>query len=175
MALIVIFSLISSAPLLAQRHGRGPVNPGREDCPNMQKDSTRGWGEGFCKAIPGITKEQLDKIEKSRVNMEMEQIPFINQRGEKEAHLKTLNAEDNVDQAAIDKTIEEIAALNVKIAKLRNRHLQEIRSLLTKEQKVYFDSHRMRGPGNGTGQMSGQHHRKNFKRQVMPCPASQMK
>jgi len=175
MTLLLIFSLISSVQVFAQQRGNGPGNPGRNDHPKFRNDSIRGRGDGDCKGIPGLTKEQQDKIEKSKLNMERQIIPLDNQKGEKQAHLKTLNADDNADQTAIDKTIDEIAALDAKIAKLHNKHLQEVRSLLNNEQKVFFDKRPHAGPRDGKGPMPGPHHKKKFNRQVVPCPSSQGK
>ncbi len=154
--------------LMAQRRG----NQGREPGLGAMDDSLKEQGLMPCYRVPGLNKDQEAKIKKSKLNMEKERLPLENQKAEKAAHLKTLNADDNVDQGAIDRTIDEIALFDARIAKLENRHYQEVRSLLTDEQRVYFDSHARKrlGYGDGNGPRM-QKQKKQLKRQPQRGPA----
>lgn len=98
--------------------------------------------------IPNLTAEQKTKIEGLRVKHQKEVIPLKNELEEKRAHLKTLESMEKVDRDAINKTIDEITALQGKIMKMKVNHRLDVAALLTDEQKVFFNSHReMRDEG----------------------------
>ncbi|MHC1708590.1 MAG: Spy/CpxP family protein refolding chaperone [Bacteroidales bacterium] len=167
--LIILTLSLTGSEIMAQRQGRG--NQGRKPGQNYN-DSLRGQGRGPCQNIPDVSQDQEIKIEKSRIEMLKNITPLENQIDEKEARLKSMNAEDNIDQAGIDKTIDEIADLNAKVAKLQNKHIQEIRSFLTEDQKVYFDSNPRPNFGKNKGDGNGPRHKKSkMKRQAVRGPA----
>jgi Spy/CpxP family protein refolding chaperone len=66
-------------------------------------------------------------------------IQLRNVVAEKKAHLRTLSLVEKPDQTQIDKTIDEMMAIQAQIMKKRSLHQQEIRSLLTEEQRMAFD------------------------------------
>lgn len=100
----------------------------------------------------GLTSDQKAKINHLRLNLKKEVLPIQNLIGEKEAHLKSLEAAPKADIAAIHKTLDEMYNLKLKMAKLKAGIRQEIRQLLTDDQRVKFDS---RSLGNRRS-----HHRK---------------
>ena len=136
---------------------------GRGRCDGSGKGGKHGWnagerhgkgsGDGICRNIPGLTEEQQAKIDKMKTAFRKDINPLQNQLKEKKAHLQTLSETDQPDQAAINRTIDEIAALQADIMKKRNAHLREVRALLTDEQKVWFDR-QDRGQGK-SGRGSG--------------------
>ncbi|NOU17131.1 MAG: Spy/CpxP family protein refolding chaperone [Bacteroidales bacterium] len=98
--------------------------------------------------IPNLTADQKTKIETLRTKHLKEVTPLRNELDEKRAHLKTLESMEKVDRDAINKTIDEITTLQGKIVKMKVNHRLDVASLLTDEQKVFFNSHReMRGKG----------------------------
>ena len=99
----------------------------------------------FCRSLPGITIEQLDQIEVIRLNTMKKNQELQNQLGEKRAQLRSLSTADRADGSAIDRTIDEMASIRAEMAKNRMASHQEIRKLLTEEQRIIFDQ---RGPGN---------------------------
>lgn len=128
-------------------------------CGNLpMRDSAR-----FERGIPNLTAEQKTKIQALRVKHQKEVTPLKNELAEKRAHLHTLNSVEKPDINAINKTIDEMSALQTKIMKSNASHRIEIASNLTEEQKVFFNSHQgkmnrgkrghgMRhGMGNGMG------------------------
>ena len=119
-----------------------------------------GMGQGMvCSNIPGITDEQKTKMQEFRVVQMKERQQTQNQIREKRAHLITLQTADKVDLNAINKTIDEITALQNAQWKKRAAHKQAIRNLLTDEQRVYFDNHRGRkGQGRTQGNCRGHRH-----------------
>jgi Spy/CpxP family protein refolding chaperone len=106
--------------------------------------------------IPGLTDEQRDNMEKLRlVHQKKVRLMHANLQ-EKRAHIRTLRLADNPDMQQINKTIDEIAALQGDLMKEREAHRQAIRSGLNEEQKAWFDSRpdNARGFG-GQGGMNG--------------------
>lgn len=121
-------------------------------------------GVRFMEVIPNLTETQRDQIVKLHTAMLKEILPIQNMIEEKEVHLKILTTAEKVDQKAIDKTIDEISDLRSQIQKKRMKFMMDVRGLLTDEQRVVFDQHRMRmmkghrgqGFGNGQGPGKGQ-------------------
>jgi Spy/CpxP family protein refolding chaperone len=105
--------------------------------------------KGPHKGRPELTKEQQTKIGELRVTLQKDCLGLRNQIAEKRAHLKTISTADQPDMAAINKTIDEIYALRGEIAKKKAAFTQEIRKLLTPEQRLQFDlNHDKRGKGD---------------------------
>ena len=122
------------------------------------RDSAR-----FERGIPNLTAEQKTKIQALRLKHQKEVTPLKNELAEKKAHLHTLSSVEKPDINAINKTIDEISALQTKIMKSNASHRIEIASNLTDEQKVFFNSHqgkmkngkRSHGMGMGNGRGNG--------------------
>lgn len=142
LALFVVMCLTVSAQPQMNRF-RGPQN-------NMQMNKNR---QDMAKAL-NLTDEQKEAFKKIMLAMHKEILPIRNEIGEAEAHQKTLLSADKPDLSAIDKNIEKIGGLRVEIAKIAMKHHLEMRSLLTDEQKMKFDTWKqgMRRPiGQGFG------------------------
>jgi Spy/CpxP family protein refolding chaperone len=90
--------------------------------------------------IPNLTEDQKTKISDLHLNFQKENLQLKNQMEEKEAHLKTVSMVDKVDMVEVNKTIDEMFVLKASIAKKKEALHQDIRNLLTVEQKVVFDS-----------------------------------
>ena len=100
--------------------------------------------------IPDLTEEQETKLKEIRVEFGKEVLPLQNQMKEAEAKLRTLTTVENTDINAIDKQIEKIGDIRVQMEKKQARMEQEIRKLLTEEQRLFFDTHhKHRGDGFG--------------------------
>jgi Spy/CpxP family protein refolding chaperone len=87
----------------------------------------------------GLNEDQKKKIKESRMKFHKDAIQLRNVVAEKKAHLRTLSLVEKPDQTQIDKTIDEMMAIQAQIMKKRSLHQQEIRSLLTEEQRMAFD------------------------------------
>jgi len=139
--LFAVFLSLSSV-LSAQGYGRGY---GRMN----------GAGNGyFCNNLPNLTEEQKTKLDAMRTEHWKSVQNDRNLIAEKAAHLRTLRTADNVDMKAINKTIDEMNVIRTQMQKSREKHIQDVRSILTDEQRVYFDnfqSRRGQGFGRGTG------------------------
>lgn len=133
---------------------------------NMRNDSLRNFSR-----IPNLTTEQRTKIQDLRTKHLKDVTPLRNELREKKAHLITLESADKPDINAINKTIDEITTLNSKMMKLRASHRMEVASLLTDEQKLFFNTHQGKmGRGNKGNGMGMGPRRGNGPRGVGNCP-----
>jgi len=147
--IILAIVMLTAADAFAQR-GRGYYAKGAGRASDEMPERTT-QKQGFCRNLPGITQEQLDKIDALHVEKLKENQQLRNQLNEKRARLRTLSTADQPDSKAIDVTIDEMAALRAAIQKNNMAKTQEIRKLLTDEQRVIFDA---REPGKrGRGMM----------------------
>jgi Spy/CpxP family protein refolding chaperone len=125
--LMLLISVLISSFSLSSFAQRGPRN---------FKDSAR-----FENRIPNLTAEQKTKIESLKVKQFKEVLPLKNELAEKKAHLRTLESTEKVDRDAVNKTVDEITALQGKLFKLKVNHRLDFASLLTDEQKVFISTH----------------------------------
>lgn len=92
------------------------------------------------KDIPDLTTDQSKKIEDLQIAHLKEVNQIKAQVAEKRAHLRTLQTADKVDNAAINKTIDEITALQNDMMKKNENHRQAVRNVLTDKQRVIYDA-----------------------------------
>jgi Spy/CpxP family protein refolding chaperone len=107
-----------------------------------------------------LSEEQRKKMKEIHMKSGKEIMTLKNQAMEKKAHLKTLTTADKPDMNEINKTIDEMSALNAQIMKKKTAAKMEVRGLLTDEQRLQFDmkgdkmkgKKMKKGPGmHGTG------------------------
>jgi Spy/CpxP family protein refolding chaperone len=132
LAVVMIMGLSLSAQPVINKNVRviRGVQPGMQVNANHQ---------GLAKAL-NLTDEQKASFKKIMLAMHKEILPIRNEIGEAQAHQKTLLSADRPDLAAINKNIDRIGALKIEIAKAAVKHRLEMRSLLTDEQRMKFDS-----------------------------------
>ncbi len=95
---------------------------------------------GRCfKNIPNLTADQQKQIEQLRLEHQKAMLPLRTKLREAQLEMRSLQLKE-ADQKAIDKQIEKIGQIKIEIAKKKNAHRNEIRNLLTDEQKKFFDS-----------------------------------
>ncbi len=92
--------------------------------------------------LPDLTDAQKDQMKAIHIKGMKATQPLKNAIMEKRAHLNTLSSADKADIKAINKQIDDISVLQASIKKVRAANKQEIRSLLTDEQRVIFDARR---------------------------------
>lgn len=113
--------------------------------------------------IPDLTEDQQSKMKDIHLNMMKESLSIRNKLGENRAKLKTLQTAENPDMKAIDKLIDESSSLHADLQKKAAANHQQVRSLLTEDQRVIFDSHsgqmRARAGRQGREGMRGQQRR----------------
>ena len=120
--------------------------------------------------IPDLTDTQKEKMKTFRTKHLKNITTLRNQMVEKRSKLRTLQTTDNADMNAINSTIDEISALRAKMQKERAKHHQDIRSILTENQRVYFDARGFgRGRGNGMGPGNGRGRGRGFGQRQGNC------
>jgi len=142
-------SLLGLMLLLSVAISAQPANTG--DCPlkgdqkgkhgNNMQQGNKQHPEKMA-AYLELTDEQKTKIEALRLDQQKKMLPLKNELGEKEARMKTLSTAEVADMKAINSLIDEMAVIKTKMAKDRAAHHQEIRKILTPEQRIKFDLHR---------------------------------
>lgn len=100
-----------------------------------------------------LTEEQKAKMKDIRTASYKEIKQLENQMGELKAKQRTLTMADKPDMNAINANIDEITKVQNKMMKIRAANHQQIRSLLTDEQKMLFDSKKMRHERQGQMRM----------------------
>lgn len=108
-------------------------------------------------SLPNLTPDQKSKLKTLRLNLKKESLPLRNQIREKEARLKTLETAPKSDLPAIHATLGEIHDLRLKMARLRASTKQEIRGLLTEEQRILFDTRNNGKKGRKNGSDAKRH------------------
>lgn len=94
-----------------------------------------------------FTEEQKAKMKEIHMASYKEIKGLRNQVGELKAKQHTLTTADKPDMNAINANIDEITKVQNKMMKIKASTHQQIRALLTDEQKMQFDSHMMYGKG----------------------------
>jgi Spy/CpxP family protein refolding chaperone len=139
---------LSSQFVKAQTTSAKTEKPAAENKSCCQQDM-------MMKGIPDLTDQQKKQIEDLQTPHMKDMMQFKNQMAEKHAHLKTLQTADKPDNAAINKTIDEITGLQNDMMKKCSAHRQAVRALLTDKQRVIFDAKCGKGGegmmGNGCG------------------------
>jgi Spy/CpxP family protein refolding chaperone len=105
--------------------------------------------------IPDLSDAQKEQMEKLRTEHLKTVLPLRNKMGELRAELRTLSTAESASINDINQKIDEIGNLKTQMMKEKAMHHQNIRSLLTEEQRVKFDAHQ--GPmGRQKGKKNGQ-------------------
>ncbi len=120
----------------------------------------RGMGRGGCMG-PQFTADQQEQIQKIHEKYDAQRVELANRLGVLRGEMQDLvAAEGEPDFKAIEKKMEDMSDVRLQLSKLRLRIHQDIRPLLTDDQKKLFDSglgfgmmRGMRGGFGGPGQM----------------------
>lgn len=107
--------------------------------------------------LPDLTEAQKDQMKAIHIKGMKATQTLKNQLMEKRAHLNTLSSADKADMKAINKQIDEIFIIQASIHKVRAASKQEVRSLLTDDQRVMFDARK-----GGMSHRNGGHGTKNY-------------
>lgn len=99
--------------------------------------------------IDNLTPDQEAKIQTLHTAQLEQRTKFRNQMDELRARKQTLMTEKNPDMNAVNTVIDQMTDLRGEMAKQAVNHRQEIRNLLTDEQRVQFDARTQQGPRHG--------------------------
>ena len=148
--MIVSLLMITGLSFAQQGNGYGKSNGKNFHKNNMQMNK----GEMMMNRIPDITDDQKTKIKAIRTETMKQMLPLKNQMNEIRAQKRTLSTASKVDMKAINKKIDEQTKVKAEMMKLRAKSMQDIRALLTDDQRIVFDMH----SGN-KGKANGHSHR----------------
>ena len=96
--------------------------------------------EGSVSPARNLDDKQREEISKIRTEQLKERTQTRNLLNEKRAKLETLQTAEKPDMKEINKMIDEIAAVQAQQMKDQAASRQKIRSLLTEEQRTYYDA-----------------------------------
>jgi len=122
-------------------------------------------GKGYHKMhdMLNLTEDQENKIKDLKISYMKDRLALKNQLDELKAKQKSLTTADNADMKAIYANIDEMTTVKNKLMKAKAKHIQEVRSILTEEQRVIFDSHqsmKKHGKNHKKMEMQGGMHQK---------------
>jgi Spy/CpxP family protein refolding chaperone len=124
--------------------------PGRGEGKRWMQDNDGPKGRYL--NLPDLTDEQKEKISQFRTENMKVMLEKRNIVQEKMARLHTLQTAEKADMKAINSLIDEVSQIKADMAKQRAAHHQKIRSILSDEQRVIFDSRPQMGHQGGFGQ-----------------------
>lgn len=133
---LALVAFFATSAAWAQQPERGQRNPEQRE--RMQRQQPMAE-----RAANLFTEEQQDQIKTIRLETAQKIQPLRNQLNELEARQRSLSTSEKTDMDAIYKNIDKISDVKADIQKLMAKQQQDIRALLSDEQKVKFDS--MRG------------------------------
>lgn len=138
-AVIAVMALVLMASVAVPAVARGGAG--------KMADRGAGRGDGMC---PLFTVEQQEQIDKIHQKYDDQRVELSNRLKVMSGEMRELvAAEGEPNFKAIEKKMEDMAAIRLDLAKLRLRIHQEVRPLLTDDQKTLFDR------GLGRGMMRG--------------------
>ena len=98
----------------------------------------------------GLTEDQLGKIRNLQMDFEKSVQPLKNEMREKTAKLKTAEMAARPDMTAIYKMIDDLALVHANIQKKEAATTQEIRKLLTDDQRAAYDTSQAKKGGKSS-------------------------
>ncbi|KJF44447.1 Spy/CpxP family protein refolding chaperone [Draconibacterium sediminis] len=136
LALIAVFAFSLTA--MAQQPERQRRSPEQREMMARHFDRERASFKTF------FTEEQQEKLKELRLESTKEIQPLRNELNELKAKQRTLTTAEKADMKAINNNIEKMADVEVQIQKIRAKEHQEIRSMLSDEQRIKLDERKSR-------------------------------
>jgi len=121
--------------------------------PEAMRQVTLPEGNDRLVASLNLNDQQREELKKIRTEQLKERTQTRNLLREKRAKLEVLQTAEKPDMKAINKLIDEIAAMQAQEMKSQAASRQKIRSLLTEEQRTHFDA---RGANFGNMRTDGE-------------------
>lgn len=126
--------------------GRGPMLQGPRTRESDRGGSMRQMGgvgmlqhhaEDF-----DLTDEQMDALDAMKPKFEMEKVDLQMAMHKAKIRLRTSMCEEGCAEANVMAAIDEVAKTEADLRKMRYRHLQEARAVLTDDQRAQIKKHR---------------------------------
>lgn len=148
-AAIMAFVILST-DVMAQRGQRNANKLGNaQGVRQGMMQNQRAFEPGQrCFTMLDLTETQQEQMKTLRVKHMEQMLSMRNQRQEQRAKLQTLRTAKNADMKAINSLIDNMADLKATQMKASEAHRQEIRNILTDEQRILFDSFKGQRKGN---------------------------
>ena len=107
-----------------------------------QGERGRHHHEGKAYEMPGLdlSDEQKSQIKEIHLGVQKEILPMQNQLNENRARMKTLTTSEDPNMDEINNLIDQSSGIRADMQKIRASAHQEVRKLLTEDQRVMFDS-----------------------------------
>lgn len=126
---VIVFALLSALFVInATAQPRGDFR--KQNKPSRQA----------CLMIPDLTEEQESQINALHTEQLKERTQHRAQMDELRAKKRPLMLEDSPDMAEVENIIDKKAELRGEHMKSKANHRQNVREILTEEQRIYYDS-----------------------------------
>ena len=134
--LVLAVAMIGISNLALAQRGDGP----RQQRHHRSSDGQGMRWERMAEQLD-LTDAQQDQIKTLRLSFQEETLPLKNELREKKARMQTLTTAKEADMKAINQLADEMGGLKTTMMKKHLAHQQEVRKILTDEQRIIFDSH----------------------------------
>ena len=134
--LVLAAAIIATGNLALAQRGDGP----RQQRHHMSSDGQGMRWERMAEHLD-LTDAQQEQIKTLRLSFQEETLPLKNELREKKARMQTLTTAKDANMKGINQLADEMGALRTNLMKKHLAHQQEVRKVLTDEQRIIFDSH----------------------------------
>lgn len=124
------------------------INSFGQKARSMQVERPAKQQAGNYPVIDNLSPDQQAKIVEIRTARQETREQYRTQMDELRTRKRSLQTQANPDMNAINQVIDQMTALRGEMMKNSNEHHQQIRSILTEEQRAQFDS-QLKGPRAG--------------------------
>lgn len=131
LALIAAFAISITA--MAQQPNRNRMSPEQREMMVKRFEKARTNSKSF------FTEEQQEKMKALRLETTKEIQPLRNELNELKARQRTLTTAEKADMNAINDNISKMSDIQADIQMIRAKQHQEVRSMLSEEQRIKFD------------------------------------
>lgn len=148
------FSMFLAADAMAQRRPAGKMQAPARQAERIQP------GQRYCLNLPGLTEAQQEAIASLHAKRLEQSVQHRAAMDALRARKRELMVQASPDMNQVNTLIDEMGSMRSAHLKAAAVHRQEIRQLLTEEQRVQFDSQSFRAAGRGgRGQAMRPHQR----------------
>lgn len=136
LSLVLLAAFAFSATTMAQQAEQKRRSPEQREMMARRFDEERAKFKDF------FTENQQERMKELRLESTKKIQPLRNELNELRAKQRTLTTAEKADLKAIESNIEKMAGVQVEIQKIMAKQHQEIRSMLSDEQRIKFDGMR---------------------------------
>ncbi len=156
---VLVVTLLFAVVALAQPNSQNQQNRGKGQQANSQNMYKQQCHQERMASHLELTEQQTEQLQALRLTHQQKMLFSRNELGEKKAKMQTLSTANPADMKAINTLIDEMSVVKVAMMKEKAAHKQEVRKLLSEEQRIKFDMYRHnKGRGHGNRQGNGNGH-----------------